>query len=92
MKQKPFESYEKRIAEIKASELPQNSVTKPTAKTLVPKLENPYQRARNEILTNYSREHRAEILAYERDNNLDNRFYAEFCHDVAVLGDQYMPI
>lgn len=99
MKQKPFESYEQRLAQFKESERQkqagemqqkQAGVAKVVTQALYP--DNPYLRARLDVLGKYSREHRAEILAYERTNNLNNRFYAEFCHDVAVLGDQYMPI
>jgi hypothetical protein len=96
MKSNPFEAYQNRLADIKASQ--QEPKTPPAPKLSKPPApppanpQNPYLRARNDVLARYTKDHRAEILAYERDNDTDNRFYLEFCHDVAVLGDQYMPI
>ena len=99
MKQKPFESYQSRIAKFEESERlkqdvealhKQAGVKKTVAKAL--NSNNPYLRARIEVLEKYSAWRRNEIAEMERVGNINNKHYAEFCHDVAVLGDQYMPI
>ena len=46
--------------------------------------ENPYFQARLKVLNGYKEDRRIEILAMERDGNIDNRFYAAFIADVVV--------
>jgi len=99
MKQKPFESYQSRLAKFEASERlkkdvealhKQAGVKKTVGQALTSN--NPYLRARNEVLEKYPAWRRNEIAEMERLGNVNNKYYAEFCHDVAVLGDHYMPI
>jgi putative heme degradation protein len=99
MKSKPSETYQNRIAQFEQSEKlkrdtealhKQAGVMKTVAQAL--NSNNPYLRARIEVLGKYSAWRRNELAEMERVGNINNKHYAEFCHDVAVLGDQYMPI
>ena len=64
--------------------------TKPITKAL--DVENPYLKARLKILSDYKEWRRNEILEMERTMNIDNPHYDSFVHEVAILGDTYMPI
>jgi len=55
-------------------------------------VENPYLKARLKILSDYKEWRRNEILEMERTMNIDNPHYDSFVHEVAILGDTYMPI
>ena len=48
---------------------------------------NPYVKARNKILQGYNEWRRREIAEMEKTGNVNNRFYNDFVHEVAVLGD-----
>lgn len=50
--------------------------------------QNAYVQARCKILTGYTPFKRQEIADMEKTGDINNRFYAEFVHEVAVLGDQ----
>ncbi len=99
MKSKPSETYQNRVAQFEQSEklkqdtedLHKQAGVKQKVATALNR-DNPYLRARNEVLEKYSAWRRNEIAEMERLGNVNNKHYAEFCHDVAVLGDQYMPI
>lgn len=55
-------------------------------------VKNPYLRARIEVLTKYPEWKRNEIKEMERTMNINNLHYDAFVHEVAVLGDTYMPL
>lgn len=84
-----------RVAQFMESEKRRNQ-TKPSSGIATPiskKAENnPYMRARIEILTKHQAWRRNEILEMERLGDTDNRFYMDFVREVAKLGDIYMPI
>lgn len=50
-------------------------------------MDNPFFRARIQILAKYPAWRKSEIERMERDNNKDNRYYDEFVREVAALGD-----
>ena len=98
MKQKPFETFENRVAQFKKDEQLRKDTealrTKHNAKTTVKAAdtENPYLRARVEILTNYPKWRREEVLEMEQNGSINNPHYNAFVKEVADLGDKYMPI
>jgi len=49
---------------------------------------NPYVRARIVILQKLPAWRRNEIAEMEKTGNIDNKFYEEFVHEVAILGDK----
>lgn len=52
---------------------------------------NPYVKARIEILNKMTPFHRREIEVMEKEGNINNRFYEEFCHNVRLLADSKYP-
>jgi len=50
--------------------------------------ENPYIQARNMVLKKLPEWKRHEIENMEKSGNLDNDYYRDFVHQVAVKGDQ----
>lgn len=93
---KPYENtYENRVAQFKKEEkiaAVAQKQRKTTVTTSSTDTKNPYLRARIEILNNYPEWRKNEIIEMERIKNTDNRAYNDFVHDVAVLGDTYMPL
>jgi hypothetical protein len=68
-----------------------NPVPSPKPKTKTPSSPpssaNPYLQARNKILADYSEWRRNEIAEMEKTGDINNRFYNDFVHEVAILGD-----
>lgn len=95
---KPFETYQNRVAQFEQSEkLNQGPITPPkkqTGKKPIPSLstENPYLQARLKVLSSYPKWRQNEIAEMERLNDINNQHYDAFVHDVAVAGDMLMPI
>jgi len=48
---------------------------------------NPYIRARIMVLKKYPQWRRNELRDMEQSGNINNKFYDEFVHEVAILGD-----
>lgn len=48
---------------------------------------NPYVRARIMVLKKYPEWRRNELRDMEQTGNINNKFYDEFVHEVAILGD-----
>jgi len=91
---RPPETFANRCAQFLQSEKLNANKATPSAKSTTPThpdviaKENPYMLARLKVLANYKEDRRIEVLAMERDNNLDNRFYAAFIADiVTAAGD-----
>jgi hypothetical protein len=85
-------TYDNRVAQFNKEQKPLNTGTpnkKTLAKTAAASSNNPYVRARIEVLTTYSSWKKKQIEIMERTNDLDNHIYNDFIHDVAVLGDKY---
>jgi len=56
-------------------------------KTLAISSKNPYLRARIQILEKMPSWRKKEIAEMERTGNINNQFYDDFVHQVAMLGD-----
>jgi hypothetical protein len=72
--------------------IPKEAVAKEKAKledVLGITSKNPYVRARVAVLRKYPEWRRNEIRDMEQSGNINNKKYAEFVHEVAVLGDQF---
>ncbi len=48
---------------------------------------NPYVKAKKQILSKMENWKREEIIQMEKDGDLDNKFYIAFVKEVAILGD-----
>jgi hypothetical protein len=48
---------------------------------------NPYVQAREEILSKLPEWKQHEIIRMEKDNDINNKYYSDFVHSVAVYGD-----
>jgi hypothetical protein len=95
---KPLTDYNNRVAQFQKEEqlkidaemLRQKAGVSKQVKAL--DTQNPYLRARIEILTKYPEWRRKEVQEMERTGDINNKFYLDFVHDVAVLGDTFMPL
>lgn len=76
------------LKEIKPS-VPKLSSSKKLENVLGEKSENPYIRARIQILKDLSAEKRARIEKMEADGNIDNPIYVEFVKSIRILGDKF---
>jgi len=79
---------------IQQFELDQKKTVKPApagpkkkSSPIPPESQNPYIQARHKILSAYPEWRRNEIADMEKTGNTNNRFYTDFVHEVAVLGD-----
>jgi hypothetical protein len=70
----------------KTVSVPKKKGRRPTS--LPPSSGNPYIQARHEVLSKYSEWRRNEIAVMEKTGNIDNRYYNDFVHEVAILGDK----
>ena len=88
---RPFETYQNRVAAFEAQQK-QSAPAKTAAPTKPTDTQNPYLRARIEILNKYPEWRRNEVREMERTGDINNAHYDAFVHEVALLGDTYMPI
>lgn len=85
-------TYTNRVKQFEQSQPHLNAGTQPKgkpSKAIPASIENPYLRARTEILTHYPDWKRAIIKENEENGTLDGHIYQDFVHEVAVLGDKY---
>lgn len=54
-------------------------------------IKNPYRRAWFDVRKKSTEFRQRELLMMEQNKDLDNRFYQDFVHEVALLGDTYCP-
>jgi len=93
---KPSENtFLNRCAQFERDERKNATSPDPKKTTATPKVaekdQNPYLRARLEVLKKYPAWRREEIGEMERTGNINNRYYSDFVHEVTLLGDTYMP-
>ncbi len=87
----PLENtYSNRVAKFKKDQKASAPiVNKMTEKSKPVSTENPYLRARNEILDKYPNWKKKEVQTMEAGNDLNNPHYLEFVKEVAELGDSF---
>ena len=74
--------------EEKTNKKPLESPAKKLETALGEKSNNPYIKARIQILKKYPEWKRDEVLKMEEKKNTNNRFYEEFCREVTDLGNK----
>lgn len=84
---RPESTYENRVAAFRQTEKKKSGAAKPTPETI----KNPYRRAWFDVRKKSTEFRQKELLDMEGRDDLDNRFYADFVHEVALLGDSYCP-
>jgi len=94
MKQKLFETFENRVAKFEKDEKLRRDTAALRAKYNASNTvkaadeQNPYLRARLQVLMKYPQWRRNEVLEMERTGHINNPHYDSFVHDVAVQGDR----
>lgn len=74
-----LETYKNRVSEFEKKE-----IKKPLPKAEIhsQSFQNPYAKARVQVLANCKEGRRIEIMAMERDGNINNRWYDQFIADI----------
>lgn len=85
-------TYENRVAAWEKKNQPVEATKKPKkrlSKKQKALQENPYYRARNDLLESFEEWKTKRILRYESEGNTDDASYYDFIKRVAKLGDKY---
>jgi hypothetical protein len=88
---KPSDTYVNRVAQFEADER-RKAAEAPTeiSPTQLPSTsENPFIRARVDVLNKYNEFKRREIAEMEKTGNKENRVYQEFVAEVALAAERY---
>lgn len=88
---KPSDTYANRVAQFEADERRKAAEVQPELPPLqIPSTsENPFVRARVDVLNKYSEFKRREIEQMEKTGDKSNRVYEEFIADVAQAAERY---
>lgn len=81
---RPESTYANRVEAFRKTEK-KCSAAKPSPETI----KNPYRRAWFDVRKKSTEFRQKELLDMEGRNDLENRFYTDFVHEVALLGDSY---
>lgn len=84
------QTYENRVAQFLKDEKLRSDAATLRSRGKAPKhpdivaSENPYLKARIQVLNGYKEDRRIELAALERDGNINNRFYDAFIADIVI--------